>query len=48
MLGVSAAFITPLPGAPFLLAALLLLAAMLVGAVATREPLEAVRQRPSW
>lgn len=38
-----AAFITPLPGAPFLLAALLLLAAMLIAAVVTREPVDAVR-----
>jgi DHA1 family tetracycline resistance protein-like MFS transporter len=38
-----AAFITPLPGAPFLLAGLLLLAALLVAAVSTREPVDAVR-----
>jgi DHA1 family tetracycline resistance protein-like MFS transporter len=38
-----AAFITAVPGAPFLLAALLLLAAMLVAAVSTREPVDAVR-----
>jgi DHA1 family tetracycline resistance protein-like MFS transporter len=38
-----AALITPLPGAPFLLAALLLLAAMLIAAVVTSEPVDAVR-----
>ena len=38
-----AAFITAVPGAPFLLAALLLLAAMLVAAVSTRERVEAAR-----
>jgi DHA1 family tetracycline resistance protein-like MFS transporter len=38
-----AAFITALPGAPFLLAALLLFAAMPVAAVATRKPVDATR-----
>jgi DHA1 family tetracycline resistance protein-like MFS transporter len=38
-----AALITPLPGAPFFLAALLLLAAMLIAASVTREPVDAVR-----
>ena len=38
-----AAFITTLPGAPFLLAGLLLLAALLVAALSTREPVVAVR-----
>jgi DHA1 family tetracycline resistance protein-like MFS transporter len=38
-----AAFIRTLPGAPFFLAAALLLTALLVAAVVTREPADALR-----
>lgn len=38
-----ATFITTLPGAPFFLAALLLLAAMLIATIVTCEPVDAVR-----
>jgi hypothetical protein len=38
-----ATFISTLPGAPFLLAALLLMAAMLTAPVVTRDPAEAAR-----
>ena len=38
-----AAFMTAVPGAPFLLAALVLLAAMLVAAVSTRERVDAAQ-----